>query len=213
MGRGERSKCWCTPCPGSRHSPRGPGRTGSSASRRAGKRGMSARKPCRWLSGFAAIVAGMRTDLTGKVALVAGGTRGASRAIAVELGRAGATVYVTGRTSGSQRSEVDRPETIEGTAGMIAEAGGTGITVRVDHLDPGQVEALAVTGDARPCAARYRRRQLARCLAPRSRPRCRGGAAATPRSRVPPAPARPRSSRRVMAGLPGQVPPPRGRPR
>lgn len=85
----------------------------------------------------------MRTDLTGKVVLVAGATRGASRAIAVELGRAGATVYVTGRTSGSQRSEVDRPETIEGTAGMIAEAGGTGITVRVDHLDPGQVEALA----------------------------------------------------------------------
>ena len=85
----------------------------------------------------------MQTDLSGKVALVAGGTRGASRAIAVELGRAGATVYVTGRTSGSQRSEVNRPETIEGTAAMIAEAGGTGIAVRVDHLDPGQVDALA----------------------------------------------------------------------
>jgi NAD(P)-dependent dehydrogenase (short-subunit alcohol dehydrogenase family) len=85
----------------------------------------------------------MTTDLTGKVALVAGGTRGASRAIAVELGRAGATVYVTGRTSGSLRSEVDRAETIEGTVELIEEAGGTGIAVQVDHLEPTQVEALA----------------------------------------------------------------------
>jgi NAD(P)-dependent dehydrogenase (short-subunit alcohol dehydrogenase family) len=85
----------------------------------------------------------MSRDLTGKVALVAGGTRGASRAIAVELGRSGATVYVTGRTSGKQRSEVDRAETIEGTVELITEAGGTGIAVRVDHLEPDQVRGLA----------------------------------------------------------------------
>jgi NAD(P)-dependent dehydrogenase (short-subunit alcohol dehydrogenase family) len=60
--------------------------------------------------------AGRMTTLSGKVALVAGGTRGASRAIAVELGRAGAFVYVTGRTTRAGRSEVDRPETIEETA-------------------------------------------------------------------------------------------------
>ncbi|HEV7908632.1 MAG TPA: SDR family oxidoreductase [Pseudonocardiaceae bacterium] len=85
----------------------------------------------------------MSGDLTGEVALVAGGTRGASRAIAVELGRSGATVYVTGRTSGRQRSEVDRAETIEGTVELITEAGGTGIAVRVDHLESDQVRGLA----------------------------------------------------------------------
>ncbi|HEY8371235.1 MAG TPA: SDR family oxidoreductase [Pseudonocardiaceae bacterium] len=84
----------------------------------------------------------MGTELHGKVALVAGGTRGASRAIAVELGRAGATVYVTGRTSGTQRSEVNRPETIEQTAELVTRAGGEGIAVRVDHLDPEQVRSL-----------------------------------------------------------------------
>lgn len=81
----------------------------------------------------------MNRDLTGKVALVAGGTRGASRAIAVALGSRGATVYVTGRTSGRQRSEVDRAETIEGTAELITG----GVAVRVDHLDPDQVRGLA----------------------------------------------------------------------
>jgi NAD(P)-dependent dehydrogenase (short-subunit alcohol dehydrogenase family) len=80
--------------------------------------------------------------LTGKVALVAGGTRGAGRGIAVELGAAGATVYVTGRTSGEHRSEMDRPETIEQTAALVDEAGGVGIPVRVDHLVPAEVEAL-----------------------------------------------------------------------
>ncbi|WP_199444553.1 SDR family oxidoreductase [Umezawaea beigongshangensis] len=89
----------------------------------------------------------MSEDLSGKVALVAGGTRGASRAIAVELGRSGATVYVTGRSSGNQRSEVDRAETIEGTVELITEAGGTGIAVRVDHLDPDQVRELATRID------------------------------------------------------------------
>ena len=87
-------------------------------------------------------------ELTGKIALVAGGTRGASRAIAVELARAGAFVYVTGRTSGEHRSEVGRPETIEGTVELIEKAGGKGVAVRVDHLDPEQVRALAERIDA-----------------------------------------------------------------
>ena len=84
----------------------------------------------------------METPLAGKVALVAGGTRAAGRGIAVHLGAAGATVYVTGRTSGSERSEMDRPETIEETAALVDEAGGTGIPVRVDHLVPDQVRDL-----------------------------------------------------------------------
>ncbi|EHR63590.1 SDR family oxidoreductase [Saccharomonospora cyanea] len=87
-------------------------------------------------------------ELTGKIALVAGGTRGASRAIAVELARAGAFVYVTGRTSGEHRSEVGRPETIEGTVELIEKAGGKGVAVRVDHLDPEQVRTLAERIDA-----------------------------------------------------------------
>lgn len=81
-------------------------------------------------------------SLEGKVALVAGGTRGAGRGIAVELGAAGATVYVTGRTTRSQTSEYGRPETIEDTAAMVTELGGEGIAVRVDHLVPNEVEAL-----------------------------------------------------------------------
>ncbi|MDQ0378412.1 SDR family oxidoreductase [Amycolatopsis thermophila] len=85
----------------------------------------------------------MSNELSGKVALVGGGTRGASRAIAVELGRRGAFVYVTGRTSGGHRSEVNRPETIEGTLERITGAGGRGAAIRVDHLDPDQVKALA----------------------------------------------------------------------
>ncbi|GAB7192592.1 SDR family oxidoreductase [Kineococcus sp. NUM-3379] len=84
-----------------------------------------------------------RGDLAGTVALVAGATRGASRAIAVELGRRGATVWVTGRSTRGSRSEVDRPETIEETAELVRAAGGTATAVRVDHLDPGQVAALA----------------------------------------------------------------------
>ena len=80
--------------------------------------------------------------LAGKVALVAGATRGAGRGIAVELGAAGATVYATGRTTRTQRSEMDRPETIEETAALVEDAGGTGIAVPVDHLQPDQVRAL-----------------------------------------------------------------------
>jgi NAD(P)-dependent dehydrogenase (short-subunit alcohol dehydrogenase family) len=84
----------------------------------------------------------MTKPLAGKVALVAGGTRGAGRGIAVELGAAGAIVYVTGRTTSSERSEMDRPETIEETAALVEAAGGRGIAVRVDHLVPHEVSAL-----------------------------------------------------------------------
>src|SRR5688572_4380 len=84
----------------------------------------------------------MSQILKGKVALVAGATRGAGRGIAVELGAAGATVYCTGRTIRTQRSEYNRPETIEETAELVQHAGGQGIAVQVDHLDPAQVQAL-----------------------------------------------------------------------
>jgi NAD(P)-dependent dehydrogenase (short-subunit alcohol dehydrogenase family) len=77
-----------------------------------------------------------------KVALVAGATRGAGRGIAVALGEAGFTVYGTGRSTRAQRSEVNRPETIEETAELVTAAGGEGIAVAVDHLDPAQVQAL-----------------------------------------------------------------------
>lgn len=80
--------------------------------------------------------------LNNKVALVAGATRGAGRGIAVELGAAGATVYVTGRTTKGQPSEYNRPETIEETAELVTKAGGRGIAVPTDHLVPAQVAAL-----------------------------------------------------------------------
>lgn len=84
----------------------------------------------------------MSKPLAGKVALVAGGTRGGGRGIAVELGAAGATVYVTGRSSAAGRSELDRPETVEETAALVTAAGGTGVAVRVDHARPDEVRAL-----------------------------------------------------------------------
>ena len=84
----------------------------------------------------------MSQALKGKVALVAGATRGAGRGIAVELGAAGATVYVTGRTTRTQRSELNRPETIDETAELVQHAGGHGIAVQVDHLEPARVQAL-----------------------------------------------------------------------
>lgn len=87
--------------------------------------------------------------LAGRVALVAGATRGAGRAIAIELARAGAYVYATGRSSRAQGpSEIGRPETIEGTADLIESAGGDGEAVRVDHLEPDQVRGLVDRVDA-----------------------------------------------------------------
>ncbi|GAB1331985.1 SDR family oxidoreductase [Streptomyces sennicomposti] len=86
---------------------------------------------------------GQEGPLAGRIALVAGATRGAGRALAVEIGRAGATVYVTGRTTREHASEVGRTtETIEETAELVTKAGGTGIAVPTDHLDEGQVRAL-----------------------------------------------------------------------
>ena len=84
----------------------------------------------------------MDQPLKGRVALVAGATRGAGRGIAVELGAAGATVYCTGRTTRTQPSEMNRPETIEETAELVEQAGGQAVAVQVDHLDPAQVQAL-----------------------------------------------------------------------
>jgi len=84
----------------------------------------------------------MNESLRGKVALVAGATRGAGRGIAVELGAAGATVYCTGRTTRAQQSEMSRSETIEETAELVQQAGGQGIAVQVDHLDQTQVQNL-----------------------------------------------------------------------
>jgi NAD(P)-dependent dehydrogenase (short-subunit alcohol dehydrogenase family) len=81
-------------------------------------------------------------SLKRKVALVAGATRGAGRGIAVELGAAGATVYVTGRTTRDQQSEYARPETIEETAELVSASGGNGIAVRVDHLVADEVGKL-----------------------------------------------------------------------
>lgn len=89
----------------------------------------------------------MSQVLKGKVALVAGATRGAGRGIAVELGAAGATVYCTGRTTRTARSEMNRPETIEETAALVDAAGGRGIAVQVDHLVTDEVRALVARID------------------------------------------------------------------
>ncbi|NNF26538.1 MAG: SDR family NAD(P)-dependent oxidoreductase [Gemmatimonadetes bacterium] len=80
--------------------------------------------------------------LDGKVALVAGATRGAGRGIARALGEAGATVYCTGRSSRSGSVNPKRPETIEETAELVGAAGGQAVAVRVDHTDESQVERL-----------------------------------------------------------------------
>ena len=84
--------------------------------------------------------------LKGKIALVAGATRGAGRGIAIALGEAGATVYCTGRSSRKRtRGRLPtpgRPETIEETAELVTAAGGRGIAVRVDHTEPAEVKKL-----------------------------------------------------------------------
>ena len=84
--------------------------------------------------------------LRGRIAVVAGATRGAGRGIAAALGEAGATVICTGRstrTHGSSRSDYNRPETIEETAELVTRLGGTGVAMAVDHLDSGEVARLA----------------------------------------------------------------------
>jgi NAD(P)-dependent dehydrogenase (short-subunit alcohol dehydrogenase family) len=86
-----------------------------------------------------------RDALRGRVAVVAGATRGAGRGIAAALGEAGATVICTGRTSSTapMPSDYDRAETIEETAALVDELGGNGIAIPVDHLDSEQVQRLA----------------------------------------------------------------------
>jgi NAD(P)-dependent dehydrogenase (short-subunit alcohol dehydrogenase family) len=86
--------------------------------------------------------------LTDEVALVAGATRGAGRGIAIELGAAGATVYVTGRSAEGRRSPMGRPETLEETAALVEAAGGTAVAVRVDHTDASQVARLVARIEA-----------------------------------------------------------------
>jgi NAD(P)-dependent dehydrogenase (short-subunit alcohol dehydrogenase family) len=80
--------------------------------------------------------------LTGKIAVVAGATRGGGPGIACMLGEAGATVYCTGRSVRGRPATGNRPETIEETAEMVNGWGGHGIAVHVDHLVEQQVEAL-----------------------------------------------------------------------
>jgi NAD(P)-dependent dehydrogenase (short-subunit alcohol dehydrogenase family) len=84
--------------------------------------------------------------LRGRIAVVAGATRGAGRGIAAALGETGATVLCTGRTTrreGAARSDYDRPETIEETAELVTRLGGVGIAFPADHLNPQEVESLA----------------------------------------------------------------------
>ena len=87
-----------------------------------------------------------RQALRGRVAVVAGATRGAGRGIATALGESGATVICTGRSTrapGPRRSDYERPETIEETAELVTRLGGTGIARVVDHLESAEVERLA----------------------------------------------------------------------
>lgn len=89
-----------------------------------------------------------RPNLSGAVTWVAGATRGAGRAMAVELGRAGAKVFVSGRSTRAKPHEGPRQETIEATAEAVSEAGGIGVALVVDHTDEKAVrEAAARVGE------------------------------------------------------------------
>jgi NAD(P)-dependent dehydrogenase (short-subunit alcohol dehydrogenase family) len=87
----------------------------------------------------------VKNMLAGRVAVVAGATRGAGRGIAAALGEAGATVICTGRTSSvrSIPSDYQRSETIEETAALVTKLGGVGVAIAVDHLVDDEVRALA----------------------------------------------------------------------
>ena len=102
----------------------------------------------------------MRT-LEGKIAVVAGATRGTGRGIARALGEAGMTVYCTGRSVRGAPSPYARPETIEETAELVTASGGEGIAVRVDHADEGEVRSLF----ERIAAERGRLDVLVTCIA------------------------------------------------
>ena len=93
---------------------------------------------------------GSGRPLAGRVAVVAGATRGAGRGIARSLGEAGATVYCTGRSARGRPATAGRPETIEGTAELVTAEGGRGIAVRTDHTVATEVERLfrRVRGEA-----------------------------------------------------------------
>jgi NAD(P)-dependent dehydrogenase (short-subunit alcohol dehydrogenase family) len=80
--------------------------------------------------------------LTGKIALVTGASRGVGKGIAHELGLAGATVIITGRSTKAGPADPDRPGTIEDTANLVTDAGGKGISFACDHTDDSQVKAL-----------------------------------------------------------------------
>ena len=84
----------------------------------------------------------MTKPLAGKIAVVAGATRGAGRGIATALGEAGATVYCTGRSVAGSPGMKNRPETIQETAELVTARGGRGIAVRVDHTVPAEVAGL-----------------------------------------------------------------------
>src|ERR687888_598454 len=81
-------------------------------------------------------------DLRGKVALVTGASRGVGKGVALGLGEAGATVYVSGRTVEEGRAAIPLPGTVRRTAREVSELGGEGIAVPCDHRDDGQVAAL-----------------------------------------------------------------------
>src|SRR5258708_35535054 len=83
-----------------------------------------------------------KKPLAGKVAVVAGATRGAGRGIAAMLGAAGATVICTGRSTRGNPATPGRPETIDETADLVTAAGGTGVAIRVDHTIAEEVRAL-----------------------------------------------------------------------